>query len=570
MAVEALPAAGSGIDTGPAPEETRPSTAATIVGEVVGSYMLAFLGLGIGAASFVYQGQKDVTWFADIWPVSFAWGLAIALAIYATASLSGAHFNPAVTLALAVTKRHPWSQVPRYVVCQLIGWFLGAATIVGLFGRGIRQVADAQGISYGDPDSWRIGSVLTTYVPNPGVFGTGNAGFDAVPIPIALLGEILGTGVLLVVILSLLESKNANAPAAWFFPLIVGFTVGLLIMVLAGLSQASFNPARDLGPRLVLLIVGFGDVAIPGPRDGLALMVTTVGPLIGAVLGALFHDHVMRPHIPNVTLVPEVTSPGEMARGDSVHPEAQTLHGHAPVMPASLTRRNGDGEDDIDLVMLDMGGTMYDDDNTAQANLEAIRELAGAGFDEREFWRIYDESRQEQSSMQRALAGRFLNGEGSKLRDLTERKLQFRPQSLYPDVRPTLEVLAAHYKLGIASNNNPIQEALRRDGLLDFFAVVATPETAGADKTDAAFWRWALERAGVPAERAVHVGNRLDSDIRPVKQVGMRTVWLLRGEAPPAPTVDQLSEPDAVITSFSGLPSALAGMATSRVLAGIR
>ncbi len=565
MAVEVSPAEEEGL--GAADEEIAPSTAATVVGEVVGSFMLAFLGLGIGAASFVYQGQEDVTWFADIWPVSFAWGLSIALAIYATATLSGAHFNPAVTLALAVTKRHPWSQVPRYVACQLVGWFLGAATIVGLFGGGMRDVANAEGISYGDPESAQIGSVLTTYVPNPGVFGTGSAGFEAVPIPIALLGEILGTGVLLVVILSLLENKNANAPAAWFFPLIVGFTVGLLIMVLAGLSQASFNPARDLGPRFVLLVMGFGEVAIPGPRDGLALMVTTIGPLIGAVLGALFHDHVMRPHIPGVALEPAITSPGQMARGDA---GSQTLHGHAPHMPAGLAGRNGHGEDDIDLVMIDMGGTLYDDDNTAQANLAATRELAGAEFDQKEFWRIYDESRQQQSSMQRALADRFLGGETSELRDLVERKLRFRPESLYPDVRPTLEVLAAHYKLGIASNNNPIHEALRRDGLLDYFTVIATPETSGADKTEDGFWSWALERAGVSSERAVHVGNRLDSDIRPVQQVGMRAVWLLRGETPPAPTVEQLTEPDAVITSFSGLPSALAGMATSRVPAGSR
>jgi HAD superfamily hydrolase (TIGR01549 family) len=170
--------------------------------------------------------------------------------------------------------------------------------------------------------------------------------------------------------------------------------------------------------------------------------------------------------------------------------------------------------------------------------------------------------------MQRALADRFLGGEVSRLRDLTERNLEFRPESLYADVRPTLEVLATRYKLGIASNNNPIQEALCRDGLFDYFSVVATPETSGAQKTDAAFWRWALEQGGASPERAVHVGNRLDSDIRPVKQVGMRAVWLLRGEAPPAPTLEQLSEPTAVVTSFSGLPNALAGMATSRVPAG--
>jgi MIP family channel proteins/HAD superfamily hydrolase (TIGR01549 family) len=567
MAVEASSAGISGVEEQALEQEAlEPSTTATIVGEIVGSFLLATLGLGAGAAAFVYGSHKGVSWFSDIWPTSFAWTLSIALAIYCTASLSGAHFNPAVTLALAATKRFSWSQVPRYIVCQLIGWFLGAALVVALFGHNIKQVANAMHITYGGPGSQLIGRVLTTYVPNPGVFGTGAAGLHSVPIWTGFLAEILGTAVLIVVIFSLLESRNANAPSAWFFPLIVGATVGLLIMILAGLTQASFNPARDLGPRLMLLIMGFRSHAFPGPRDGLALAVTVVGPLIGGVAGAFFFDKVMRPHIPGVTLVPAITSPGQMARGDSAH--EHTMHGHAPLLPFALrrngSRSNGYAANDIDLVMLDMGGTIYDDDNTAQANLEAIRKLAGKNFDEQEFWRIYDESRQEQTSMQRALAVAFLGGDVSAQRDLTERNLKFAPESLYPDVRATLEVLAEHYKLGVASNNNPVQEALHRDGLFDYFTVIATPATSGADKTDPAFWRWALEQAGVSPERAVHVGNRLDSDIRPVKQVGIRTVWMLRGEAPPAPTREQLAEPDAVVTNFLGLPTALAELANVR------
>lgn len=548
-------------------EVPQPSRMATILGEVVGSFLIAVLGIGAaGAGAFVYGGQPGAhPWFADIWPTSFVWALSIALAIYCTASFSGAHFNPAVTLALASTGRHPWSQVPRYIVCQLIGWFLGAAVVVALFGHNIKALANAEHIAYGGPGSEKIASVLTTYVPNPGVFGTGASGQHLVPIWTGFFAEILGTALLIFVIFSLLEGRNANAPAAWFFPLIVGATVGLLIMLMAGLTQASFNPARDLGPRLMLLIMGFGSKAFPGPRDGLALAVTVLGPLIGGLVGAFFHDKVMRPHIPGVTLVPGISSPGQMARGDATH--IHTMHGHAPVLPALLSLRNGNGyrgDDGIDLVMLDMGGTIYDDENTAQANLAATQELAGARYDEGEFWRIYDESRQEQTSMQRALADHFLGGDVSRQREATERNLRFRADTLYPDVKATLGVLAARYKLGVASNNNPIQAALRRDGLLDFFAVVATPEAAGADKADPAYWRWVLERAGVSAERAVHVGNRLDSDIRPPKQVGIRTVWMLRGEAPAAPTREQLEEPDAVVTNFLGLPTALAAIASSR------
>jgi putative hydrolase of the HAD superfamily len=551
----------------PAPE---PSTAATVVGEVVGSFILSFLGIGIGAAAFVYGGQEDVTWFGDIWPTSFGWALCIALGIYCTASLSGAHFNPAVTLALAATGRHPWSQVPRYIGCQVIGWFIGAAAVVALFGRTMKRIAEADGIEYGDPGSESIGSVLTTYVPNPGVFGTEAAGIDLVPIPTAFLGEVLGTAVLLLVILSLLETRHANAPASWFFPLIVGATVGLLIMLLAGLSQASFNPARDVGPRIMLLFMGFGDVAIPGPRDGLALMVTTIGPIVGGVVGALFHDKVMRPLIPGVEAEPVLTSPGQISREPVQHASTSTsLLGHMPAMPAALARGNGIGVEGIDLVMLDVGGTIYDDDCFAQALLRATRELAGHRFDEQAFWHLYDEARQEQTALREALAERF-GLDTRRLSDLAESYVEYTPSALYPDVKPTLDLLSTRYKLGVASQNDPTTEALRRDGLIDYFSVVATPSTAGANKTDVKMWKWALDQAGVPAGRAVHVGNRLDSDIRPTKAIGMRSIWLLRGEAPPSPTVEQLTEPDAVVTSFSGVPSALAGLADGRVRAGAR
>ena len=77
------------------------------------------------------------------------------------------------------------------------------------------------------------------------------------------------------------------------------------------------------------------------------------------------------------------------------------------------------------------------------------------------------------------------------------------------------------------------------------------------EKPDERIFRYALKTAGVTPSRAVHVGNRLESDIRPAQRLGMRTVWLLRGDAPPAPTLDQLVEPDAVIISLVGLPTAL-------------
>jgi ribonucleotide monophosphatase NagD (HAD superfamily) len=83
--------------------------------------------------------------------------------------------------------------------------------------------------------------------------------------------------------------------------------------------------------------------------------------------------------------------------------------------------------------------------------------------------------------------------------------------------------------------------------------------TAGDHRNDRGRWTWkrALEETGVLANRAVHIGNRIDKDIRPAKQAGLHTIWLLRGEAPPSPTVEQLAEADAIVTTSSGVPHAL-------------
>ena len=134
-------------------------------------------------------------------------------------------------------------------------------------------------------------------------------------------------------------------------------------------------------------------------------------------------------------------------------------------------------------------------------------------------------------------------------------------------MKPALNALAAQFKLGLVANSGEAAlKALRRDGLRDLFTVVALADSVGVEKPDERIFLYALKTAGVSPSRAVHVGNRLESDIRPAQRLGMRTVWLLRGDAPPAPTLDQLAEPDAVIISLVGLPTALSRLTGSREL----
>ena len=560
---EEIPArAGNGEEEEVLPPQ--PTTKSIIIGEVVGCFLLSVLGLGIGVSATLW-GAPGSPWFADIWPTAWGWAMTIALGIYVTATLSGAHFNPAVTITLAVTGRHPWRLVPLYIVCQIVGWFLGAAVLMAMFGRNLFDLAASKNIVIGSPESTGLAATLTTYSPNPGIAGAAAGGYTTVPFLQGLTGEVLGTAILLLVILSLLETRHVNAPSAWFFPLIVGATIGLLIMFIAPITQACFNPARDLGPRLMLLVMGFGSVAFPGPNSGLSLIATTIGPIIGGILGALFFDKVMRPNIPGHEVEhSQVTTLSQLAYDPTMEVRRETLHGHAAALPLELV-----GADHIDLVMVAAGGCIYDDDQWALAVLKAARQLAGpgGGVDETEFWSVYDAQRQAQGgSLSKAVAGRFLpSGDGDELRRLARSHFQVPAASMYPDARPTLAALATKYKLGVVAN--PSEQhiaALKRDGLMQYFDVVVYPEQVDLARTPSPrMWKRALEETGVQADRAVHVGNRMDNDIRPAKQAGLHTVWLLRGEAPPSPTIEQLAEPDAIVTTFSGVPNALVAISPS-------
>jgi putative hydrolase of the HAD superfamily len=492
--------------------------------------------------------------------------MVIALGIYVTATLSGAHFNPAVTITMAVTGRHPWRLVPLYIVCQIVGWFLGAAVLWAMFGRNLFDYAHAKGIVIGSPASTGLGAAFTTYSPNPGIAGAAAGGYTTVPFLQGLSGEVIGTAILLLVILSLLETRHVNAPSAWFFPLIVGATVGLLIMFLAPVTQACFNPARDLGPRIMLLVMGFGSAAFPGPNHGLSLIVTTIGPIIGGILGALFFDKVMRPNIPGHELEhSQVTTLSQLAYDPTMEVRRGTLHGHATQLPMELLADN----DHIDLVVVDAGGCIYDDDAWALAVLKAARQLGnGANVSETEFWSVYDAQRQAQGgSLSRTIATRFLpSGDPEELYRVAKSHYEVPASSIYPDARPTLAALASRYKLAVVANPSEVNiAALKRDGLMEYFACVIYPEQVDLQKTpDPRMWKRALEETGVEANRAVHVGNRIDNDIRPAKQAGLHTIWLLRGEAPPSPTIEQLAEPDAIVTTFSGVPNALVAIAPER------
>ncbi|WP_277058245.1 MIP/aquaporin family protein [Trichlorobacter lovleyi] len=241
------------------------------IGELFGTFLLVFIGCSSVAVAVLYSAHSG------LFQIAMIWGLAVTLSIYATRHLSCAHFNPAVSIAMAVRGRMPWSKVPLYLIAQFAGAFIAAATLYLLFSSSIAQLEQLQGIMCGSPASVKTAQMFGEFYPNPGA-----GAVAAVSTLNAFLAEAVGTFILVSMIFALSEGCNLGRPSDVLCPLFIGLTVTALISVLAPLTQAGFNPARDLSPRLFAWMMGWGDAAFPGRGPGF-LVVYVLGPIAGGV-----------------------------------------------------------------------------------------------------------------------------------------------------------------------------------------------------------------------------------------------------------------------------------------------
>ncbi len=272
----------------PARAASLPSLARACVGELVGTYILAFFGCG-SVMSAVITGAQ-----VGLWQVAVVWGFGISLAIYATAAASGAHLNPAVTLSVALRRPEtfPAARVLPYWAAQLAGAFLAAATLYACFAPFIGRFEALHHLVRGQAGSQLSGMVFGEYGPNPAVFGTAPATLALLSPVAVMLIEALGTAILLFFIFALVDRHNRDAPGSNLAPFFIGFAVAIIISVLAPLTQAGLNPARDLGPRLFALLAGWGPVALPGPNG--VWWAYVVGPFLGGPIGATLYDLAIR------------------------------------------------------------------------------------------------------------------------------------------------------------------------------------------------------------------------------------------------------------------------------------
>jgi glycerol uptake facilitator protein len=281
----------------------RPTILKMCLAEALGTYLLILFGCGAVHASVLTGAQSG------LWQVAIVWGIAIMVAIYTVGAVSGGHINPAITLAFAVWGRFPWRNVFPYVLAQLAGAFLAAATLFVLFNPYLKAREQEKQVVRGSPGSEITAMCYGEYFPSPGPLSNaeGPYSIDAhqrlnslVSEPTAFFAEFLGTLVLALVVFAVTDDRNPGAPPVGLAPVFIGLTVAALISVIAPLTQACFNPARDFGPRLFAFLAGWGSVALPGTRGAGFLTVYIAAPILGAITGAGLYLHVLRVSMPSL------------------------------------------------------------------------------------------------------------------------------------------------------------------------------------------------------------------------------------------------------------------------------
>jgi glycerol uptake facilitator protein len=254
-----------------------------LIGEVFGTFILILLGDGVVANVGLAPrlGAAAYNWNT----ITIGWAFAVIVAVYVSAGVSGAHLNPAVTVALAFKRDFPWSKVLPYIAAQMVGAFLGALGVYLVYMDGLRGA--------GMPNVWCtgpgsvFGQAFWGTAAGAGVASAGGYSFFN-----AFIAEVIGTAVLLWGILASGDSKNLGLMHN-MGPFLVGGTVLAVGLSLGGPSGYAINPARDLGPRLFGLVAGTQGLFADG-----YWWIPVVAPIIGGIIGIYLYDWFVSANLP--------------------------------------------------------------------------------------------------------------------------------------------------------------------------------------------------------------------------------------------------------------------------------
>ncbi|MTD28922.1 MIP/aquaporin family protein [Erwinia sorbitola] len=249
------------------------------IAEFLGTATIIFFGAGCVAAMKVAGASFG------LWEISIVWGLAVAMAVYLTAGISGAHLNPAVSVALWLFANFEGRKVVPYAIAQVAGAFCSAALVYGLYHNLFLDYEQTHHMVRGSVESLDLAGVFSTY-PNPHI-GVGQA----------FMVELVITAIMMALIMALTDDGN-GLPRGPMAPLLIGFLIAIIGAAMGPLTGFALNPARDFGPKLFAWIAGWGNVAFTGARDIPYFLVPIFGPLIGASLGAFGYRALIANNLP--------------------------------------------------------------------------------------------------------------------------------------------------------------------------------------------------------------------------------------------------------------------------------
>jgi glycerol uptake facilitator len=259
-----------------------------LIAEFLGTFVLIMFGLGSVAVAVVGlpgSGRQASPFGPANWLIiSWGWGLAVIMGVYVAGGISGAHINPAVTLAFAARRTFPLKKVVPYWVAQVVGAFVAAALVYASY----RWAIEAFDAKAGTPRD----QSLSTY----SIFATFPAEYFGGSWWGPFLDQLIGTGLLVLLICALIDTRN-TAPTSNLGPFLIGLGVVVIGMAWGTNAGYAINPARDFGPRLFTYLEGWNAIALPGSFKWFSnyWWIPIAGPLAGGLIGAFVYDLLISP-----------------------------------------------------------------------------------------------------------------------------------------------------------------------------------------------------------------------------------------------------------------------------------
>ncbi|MBO0367934.1 aquaporin [Pseudomonas putida] len=257
----------------------EPTLRGQCMAEFFGTALLIFFGTGCVAALKVAGASFG------LWEISIIWGVGVSMAIYLTAGVSGAHLNPAVSIALSLFAGFEKRKLPFYILAQVAGAFCAAALVYSLYSTLFFDYEQSHAMVRGSQASLELASVFSTYA------------HPALSIGQAFLVEMIITAILMAVIMALTDDNN-GLPRGAMAPLLIGLLIAVIGSAMGPLTGFAMNPARDFGPKLMTFLAGWGDIAFTGGRDIPYFLIPVFAPIVGACLGAAAYRGLIARNLP--------------------------------------------------------------------------------------------------------------------------------------------------------------------------------------------------------------------------------------------------------------------------------